>query len=184
MKSPSASLTYCISAGEGLMLFMLHSPHSATSCRSQMKHTLTCRLWKTALQLNTKGLRRNRLSTANHVKNLHSHLHELLHTKALIYRCMKNCSKHSHRHTHMNTKQRNPSERCWLLEIFTKLSIWVLKMQFFGMTQGSPDGKGHSHHRERENDAYTLRESGSLRCIIFILMHNLFIKATCLSLKH
>lgn len=54
MKSASASEAYCTSAGEELILFMLHLPHSAVSCCLVMRCGLTRRLWKTVVQLTTQ----------------------------------------------------------------------------------------------------------------------------------
>ncbi len=67
--NPHQPVRHCTSAGKGLMLFMLRSPHSATSCFLLMKRTLTCRLWKTVLHTNTNALWRNHLSTTNRVRN-------------------------------------------------------------------------------------------------------------------
>lgn len=158
------------------MLFMQHSPYSAISCCSLMRCT-------TKHKSPSKSLIE------------HSQQHEKLYARTLMP-C--NTLKRSSDSARTGGSKKETCERDSIKSYRQMLAVTnhreahlSFQMIFFRRLSRRHIWKGHVHHRGKmmrthmhaHVHAVVRGVGGGVCCIILMFMHNLFIKATCLSLK-
>lgn len=154
MKSPSATQMYCTTAGEGLMLFMLHSPQPQSRCL-QTRHPLTWRLRKSVLQPNTKA--------PGEPGDMHSHAYEKAtlipvctvqhdRTNSAVY-IHDNSHSYRYRQTLRYTRTHKINKSLWQMFVIRKhqkAQYFSIQIIFLCYVSRQPIWKGHVHYREKK----------------------------------